>query len=397
MPPSKDYFQEKGQRAETVIHNLATKTFLTDWCYPNPMKPGGKELCDLLVVFDDTALIWQIKDLKVDKRGRYKKGEVEKNLRQLEGARRHMFDLKVPIRLENPRRGKELFKPDQIKTVHLISVLMGGSDKPFPFMQAAKERLIHVFTRQFTDLALSELDTVSDFCEYLRKKEAIDKNKMILVMGGEENLLAKYLESWRSFSWMDKCDYALIDETGWPAFSQNPQFLAKKREDQISYGWDSIIDRAHDGASQHYERAARELARPDRFARRILSKTFLEGYKEYLEGTLPVFRRMTALDETTYCFLSMEDGEEPRKRRRAMLGAMCFIARGLPPMNKCVIGVATEAANLAYDYCVFIQPEWGADDEARKLQIQHDTGIFVNPRLTTSGEDEYPSIVTSGV
>jgi hypothetical protein len=102
---SKNYFQEKGQRAEAVIHNLATNTFLTDWCYPNPKKPDGNELCDLLVVFDDIAIIWQIKDLKVDKQGRYKKAHVQKNLRQLEGARRHLFDLKVPIELENARWG----------------------------------------------------------------------------------------------------------------------------------------------------------------------------------------------------------------------------------------------------------------------------------------------------
>jgi hypothetical protein len=102
---SKHYFREKGAAAEAIIHNLATKTFLTDWCYPNPRKADRKELCDLLVVFDDIAIIWQIKDLKVDEAGKYKKAEVEKNLRQLSGARRAMFDLRVPIQLENPRRG----------------------------------------------------------------------------------------------------------------------------------------------------------------------------------------------------------------------------------------------------------------------------------------------------
>jgi hypothetical protein len=81
MSESSHYFREKGERAEAVIHSLATKTFLTDWCYPNPKKPDGKELCDLLVVFDDIAIIWQIKDLKVDEAGKYKKAEVEKNLR----------------------------------------------------------------------------------------------------------------------------------------------------------------------------------------------------------------------------------------------------------------------------------------------------------------------------
>ena len=390
---TQNYFREKGQRAEAVIHSLATKTFLTDWCYPNPKKSDGKELCDLLVVFDNTAIIWQIKDLKVDDAGKYKRAEVDKNLRQLEGARRSMFDLKVPIKLENPRRGKELFNPDLIKSVHLISVLMGDSDEPFPFFQIVKERLIHAFTREFADLALSELDTVSDFCEYLRKKEAIDRNKMIFVMRGEEHLLAKYLENGHNFSWMDNYDNILIDDTVWPAFSRNPQFLAKKQHDQISYGWDSIIDRAHDSTSKNYERLARELARPDRFTRRILSKSFLEAYGEHLKASQPLFRRMMPVGDTTYCFLFMEDGQDlPRKRRTAMLKAMCFVARGLPPFNKRVIGVATEAENRSYDYCAFFQPEWSDEDEARKLRLQKETGIFVNPKILAVGEDEYPNL-----
>src|ERR1035441_5045533 len=291
MALARNYFDEKGRRAEAVIHALATKTFLTDWCYPNPKKPDGKELCDLLVVFDDIAIIWQVKDLKVDDSGQYKKAEVEKNLRQLSGARRHLFDLKVPIELDNPRRGRELFKPADIRVIHLISVLMG-----------------------------------------------------------EENLLAKYLQQGRSFSWMDKYDSILIDDTVWPAFSHDPQFLAKKREDEISYGWDSIIDRAHDGSSAAYERAARELARPNRFARRVLSKLFMDAYKEYWDCPLPVFRRMAPVDDTTYCFLFMEDGHElPRKRRTAMLTLMCFVARGLPPYNNRVVGIATEKENRSYD------------------------------------------------
>jgi hypothetical protein len=391
MPLPKHYFQEKGRRAEAIIHGLATKTFLTDWCYPNPKKPDGKELCDLLVVFDDIAIIWQIKDLKVNCEGRYKEAEVEKNLRQLSGARRHLFDLKVPIRLENPRRGREIFRPEAIKTIHLISVLMGDGEGPFSFAQLVKDRLIHIFTRQFADLILSELDTVSDFCEYLRKKEALDKNKSILILGGEENLLAKYLENARSFTWMEKYDNVVIDDTVWSAFSTSPQFRAKKREDEVSLGWDSIIDRAHDGSSPAYERAARELARPGRFARRILSKCFMDAYKQYWSCPLPLFRRMVPVDDTTYCFLFMQDGHElPRKRRTAMLSLMCFVARGLPPFNSRVVGIATEKENRSYDYCVFIAPRWRPEDEARKLEIQKEYGIFVNPKAVQAGEDEYP-------
>src|ERR1035437_4801614 len=83
---SRHYFSQKGAIAEAIIHSLATNTFFTDWCYANPKKPDGNELCDLLVVFDDTAILWQVKNLKVDAQGKYKSAEVEKNLRQLVGA-----------------------------------------------------------------------------------------------------------------------------------------------------------------------------------------------------------------------------------------------------------------------------------------------------------------------
>ncbi len=35
-----------------------------------------------------------------------------------------------------------------------------------------------------------------------------------------------------------------------------------------------------------------------------------------------------------------------------MLGTMCFVARGLYPNNHKVIGVATEAENRSYDFCL---------------------------------------------
>ena len=85
-----------------MIYQLATRTFFTDWCYTNAKKSDGNELCDLLVVFDGKALIWQIKDLKTEENGRYKDAEVEKNVRQLGGARE-------AVRPEEPSHA---FKPE---------------------------------------------------------------------------------------------------------------------------------------------------------------------------------------------------------------------------------------------------------------------------------------------
>jgi hypothetical protein len=107
------------------------------------------------------------------------------------------------------------------------------------------------------------------------------------------------------------------------------------------------------------------------------------------------FRRFTAFGDTTYCFLLMEDGQGQRENRKRMLQMMCFVARGLPPMNNRVVGVATETKNRSYDYCFRHQPHWSETDEANKLTIQEATGIFLNPRRTQSGEDEYPAIPTT--
>ncbi len=64
---TKQYFQLKGKNAEKIVHDLALKTFMIDWCYLNPMIKSGKELCDLLVVFDNIVIVWQVKDLKLDR------------------------------------------------------------------------------------------------------------------------------------------------------------------------------------------------------------------------------------------------------------------------------------------------------------------------------------------
>src|SRR6266516_1626826 len=119
----KHHFTTKGKNAEQVLSDLAQQTFLADWCFLNPLLPNGKELCDLLVVFDEVAIIWQVKDLKLDNNGNANRREVEKNLRQLSGARRQLFDIKTPIELYNPRRKREVFDPSSSEEVHLISAL----------------------------------------------------------------------------------------------------------------------------------------------------------------------------------------------------------------------------------------------------------------------------------
>jgi hypothetical protein len=320
------YFRIKGQEAEAVVHQLADGTFLADWCYPNPMRSDGKELCDLLVVFDDLAFIWQIKDLKLDENGKYKPSEVEKNLKQLAGARRVLFDLQAPIELTNPRRGTELFDPGSISRVYLFSVLMGEGEESFPFAQEFKERTVHVLTRDFAPIVLHELDTVSDFTHYCDAKEKLFESGLdVTILGREEELLAYYILNDRSFGGFDGSDHIMIEGGGWESVQRLPAYVEKQRADGMSYGWDSIIDGAHMG-SPEYELIAREMARTNRLERRILGKDFFNCHAAAHEGHPgKSYRHVIDLNDVTYCFLFMDD-PEPLELRRKELMFLCYIA-----------------------------------------------------------------------
>jgi len=393
MQFSKKRFNLKGKKSEKLVHDLALKTFLTDWCYLNPKLPNGKELCDLLVVYDEVAIIWQIKDLKLDENGRYRNREVNKNLNQLSGARRQLFKLKTPIELENPRRGKESFDATIIKEIYLISVLLGEGEAVFSFVEYIKNYTVHVFTRNFTQIILNELDTIGDFRNYLNKKEAlVRQDKQLIITGGEEELLALYLGNNRSFESLNEATMVLIDEGSWEKFHNSPEYKEKQKQDKISYGWDGIINRVHE-ASPGYEVVARELARPNRFERRVLSKSYYDAYVLADNDEIHnLFRRTSDLNGVTYCFLFADD-TKPRDYRKDMLKWMCYIARGKFKSNRKVIGIATEkkaSPTLSYDFVLFDIPEWTEQNQKEIEKMQQKTGILQSPEISIVHEDEYP-------
>lgn len=386
----------KGKRAENFVYELSQKSFFADWCYKNPKLPNGKEICDLLIVYDDVAIIWQIKDLKLDENKKYKKSEIEKNIHQSFTARRRLFELKIPIELENPRRGKETFDPRLIKDIYLISALLGEEEDYSSFARIIKSRAIHIFTRQFTEIVLNELNTIKDFIEYLKQKESlIYSGKRILLLGGEQELLAYYLANERSFEKLTDVDFLVLQEGLWDELQKKPEWKAKKKEDIISYGWDDIINRAHLCGGE-YEIVARELARLSRFERRVLSKAFFEGHVKAHNENHDI-RRIAKVVGTTYCFLFMDD-PEPRDRRKAMLGAICFIARGKNPDNKKVVGIATEMKMrpmCSFDFCLLEIPEWNVQAQQEMERLQRETGVFTNFTQKIVHEDEYPSRMKS--
>src|SRR5947208_2542997 len=88
--------------AERHLAELCEQTFLSLWSYPNVFRdvfvPGtkiGKELCDLLVLFEDRVLIFSDKDCAVPRTGdlnldwsRWFRKAVLENAKQAHGAER---------------------------------------------------------------------------------------------------------------------------------------------------------------------------------------------------------------------------------------------------------------------------------------------------------------------
>ncbi len=395
MDYPKNYFDLKGKNAEQIVHLLADKTFLTDWCYLNPKVDTTQELCDLLVVFGDTVIIWQIKNVKFSNNfDKYRRKAIDENINQVLGAERRLININNPIHLVNPNRGKELLNPSEIKQIFRIAVSMGDGEVAFSPLEFIDNKPIHIFDRVFLEIILNELDTIKDFTSYLFEKEQLlTSGPKITILGGEEELLAYYLLNERKFVFNGTPDTIMLDQGVWKSLQDKPEYKAKKDADKVSYAWDYIITFLHTSQDKSYERIARELAEADRFERRILSQSFLEAQLE-AGKTNTHFRRCIELNNKTYVFLFVNHSFD-REYRKEELGCMVFIARGKYPSNKKVIGIASDrhgSPAYAYDCILLYKHDWTEADKKTMEKMQKDLNIFYKPRETKWHADEYPTV-----
>jgi len=393
-PVDKHYFEVKGKSAEVLVTQLAEKSFFVDWCFPNPKLPDGKELCDVLVVFGDIVIIWQIKDLKVARDGQFKDSDMEKNLKQLSGARRQLMDLKTPVALENSRRTAETFDPNKVKEVYLISTLLGDDVVTLPLIDQIKSYTAHVFTKDFLQIVLNELDTIVDFINYLREKEAfLKKIDRLIISGGEEELLAYYLMHGRKFKSLEEATFLNLDDGFWKRYFESEEYKYKAKENQISYYWDSVIDRAHEDGKPTYEQIARELAGTHRFERRVLGEQMWQC-QQIAHNSGKSRHRVYPCDErgTTYCFMFRDATGPDREKRLYALRALCEIARVKYPGNTKVVGISTDREikpTCGYEYIVVNEPTITQEFRDRVEALQKETGYLTNAKAVEYKASEY--------
>ena len=389
---NKHYFSLKGQKTEEALNSIAFKSFLRDWCYPNPKDSRGKEICDLLVIFDKTMIIWQIKDIEFKGNvKRYMKKALDDPIKQSFGAERRLLHLEQNLSLTDANGFVDKFNPNDIEEIFRIVFSVGNNEFSIAQVQETKGKFVHIIDGSI-ELILNELDTISDFVQYYRAKENLYKSgKDIIFEGGEENLLADYLYNNKSFDHLDKLDTMLYSDGLWEYTMARPEFIAKQKEDEISYAWDKLIEEFQKKKDKNYKLLTKELSRLNRLDRRVLSQAFLSAQLE-CGKTKSGLCRYAPYENATYVFL-ITSPQMTSEQKQKELACRCFAARRKFQQNQKVIGIAAEwhgSPHYSYEGVLLDIPEWTQDLDESTTKMEQELGYNKNLRIMKISDDEYP-------
>jgi hypothetical protein len=457
--------------SERYLANLCEKSFLSLWSYPNVFrdqgrkggKGDGKELCDLLVVFDRNVIIFSDKSCEFKDTGdtdrdwaRWYSRAIKKSADQIFGAERWIR--RNPGRLYlDPRCTQPFpipFKSLEDIAFHRVVVALGakarcqvaiggsGSLRICPSITGdahteptaesyssfavgnidPAKGYIHVFDDVTLDIVLSELDTITDFVKYLRKKESLIASGKLAFAAGEEDLLAFYLKNTdatneHAFVFPPNVAGIVIEENHWQKLRINSQYLAKNEANEKSYLWDKIIEEfaghafrgtlAYDSPQSIAENEfiLRILASESRLSRRSLSHALIDQQtgavvgKRHMRTIFPEGRTDTAYVSVLVPSEGVTE-EKYRQFRQSWTSDYCFVLAWLHRHLKHVVGIATEAGpdrgGRSFDLVLIKQPDrWTSEmeEEARKIQASRNILFPKNLKRTEWHDDEYPEAI----
>jgi hypothetical protein len=401
-----------GTLSEKYLADLCERNFLSLWSFPSVYRDEGiltpeghgKEVCDLLVVFDQNIIIFSDKQCQFSNSGnmdvdwrRWFKKAIEKAAKQAWGAEtwirnnpsRIYLDrsCKNPLPIDLPAVERAHFHlvvvahgvSEQIKAYYsagssgslmLDSDIKGLGNHTSPFYIGdlnPGKTFVHILDDNSLETLMSARDTISDFVSYLSKRAALFRKERALCATGEEELLAIYLKSLNDekdhdFIFPEARDATKIflTEGHWLDFNKSPQRTAQLKDDEISYSWDKLIETFNGHAlrgEQHFvtkgglkdcEQIMRFMAREPRWMRRYLAHVLLET----VATTPSNQKRITVIPprgtgDPYYVFLLLsaihaKSEEEYRLVRRELLSDCCLVVRLQFPDAKDVVGIATE-------------------------------------------------------
>jgi hypothetical protein len=354
-----------------------------------------------------------VKDVKLKDSGnrevdweRWERKAVDASIKQIRGAIRWL-DCAEHVVAKDGTQGLPLPALAR-REYHRIAVAFGGHRKvptmPITSSKGGGNEFFHILDEQSFYLLVRHLDTISDFVQYLADKERFLSRASVIVSGGEENLLAVYLHDARQFP--KEGDFLMLTDGLWDSVSSKSEFLAKIEKDQDSYIWDRLIESFCAGEylrdssripnSKEMEQALRVLARENRFARRLLGRSFREFLQLSKAGKVRS-RCAKSLSNVGYVFFAY-DSDSTLEQRRAELVARCFASLCHFPECARVIGIDInipgESPHGGYSMDLVMlhtdRKAWPEDYLDKGRSFRDNLGYFKGPSKTSVSEDEYP-------
>ena len=427
--------------SEELLAKLCDRSFLSLWSYPNLFRRPGKELCDLLVVFGDDVVIFSDKscaypntgDTVLDWKRWYRRSIAEsaKQLRRVEGwlknsPERVFLDAKcrepLPINLP-PAERLRVYRvcvavgasartlTESNKRDLTISAIVEDDNERFTIGKiTAAPGFVHVFDENTLPVVLSELSTIADFLDYLRKKEFLLESGRFAFGESELDLLGYFLWHDRKFPFQAETRFRL-DPNLWRQVEADTHFLAAREENKVAHFWDGMIEyltelymkeeleRGNEMAVADYERTVRLMAAETRFSRRLLSKWILERAELAKDGYVGSYS--PSLQEGVLYVLLVgtgdggKDNAEYRKARSEQLFTRCIASKAAEPDKRFIIGIALDARGVkgSTEDFIYMDTDGWAEEEFRKAdEVRQELGYFIegNARQSQISEAEYP-------
>lgn len=428
---------EKGNIGEEFVNGIAFNSFMEHWCYPSPKDENDdkKEICDLLILFDDNLIIMSVKNYEFkDFYSRYFRRTIEKAVKQIYGAERKLMNSDKDIFIKHPKREIERFPKEIIKNIQRVIINLGEGVRFYPFNQVTKdEKFITLLDKEAFKTIVQELDTIPDFLEYLRKRELLfadktvtilpgneddfpaetanqffeyiqqqfnpNEKKSILISGTEHDILAHYLKNERTFpEYIQSKEYngMLVQLDGnWNAFNQRKQLATKRELDKISYFLDELVKREIlTNTNKNSIELATAIMSFNRFNRRVISNNFLQFFETYKEAKGNFLaRRYADFDETGIVF-AFYPQEMPQEMVNTLLeialDSFCIYSNY---KNKSMIMIAT--TNEFKQFKMGLIKDIVPFSKEKESQIRKEVellGWFTNHQEIQVTETEYPDV-----
>ncbi len=392
--------------SEQFTHDLCTQSFLSLWCYNNPLGKKGKELCDVLVVCEPDIVVFSVKDIALEDpedhvhHERWQRKAVDASAKQLYGASKWLQSASHVIRSDGTH-GIPL-PPADTRHIHRVAVAFGSGGECSINSGDFGKGHVHVFAEQTLFDILTELDTITDFVHYLSAKETFLTNcGGIVINGAEADLLGVYIHGGRTFP--ENADFLMVESGIWDKLCSRPEFKARKVEDVESYKWDHLIEvlagsEGHDHSEFGLELTDREfvvrgMAREDRFCRRLLSNGFVEFLRDAKAGKTRS-RIMQSPSQRLYVFAYFAKHEQ-RELRLRELYARCLIARyRVENGSDAIIGIGFNEFDPAIGSTtdlIHLQVNTSNSDWRQEAQqLEDNYGYFKGRPIQRTPADEFP-------